>query len=345
MYNVIIIGGGAVGLYLAEKFAEKNNRVLVLEKRREVGKKPCSGLVSTKIFDFIDEKNRGFVENVFSRARIWLERICFDFHGRAVLLNRHKLDKYLLKKAGESGVIIKTGREVIKIEEGERCVDLFLKSGEKFQGKIIAGCDGATSKVAQDLNLPRQEVFFLGIIGYQLEKPQGNLKNNFPELFFSKRFPGFFAWRIPRLKNIEWGIALLPKDKPREKLRFFLEERGVKIERIESALIPLSPRKKIVTKRCFLCGDAAGQIKPATGGGLIYGLWAAKIASEVIDPDNPLPFLYEREWRESFQKEIFLGSLLRKSYSLPTFLKKIGLSWLQNKENLDQDRPSTMFFC
>jgi len=343
MYDVVVVGGGAVGLYLARKFAEKNSSVLLLEKKEKIGQKPCSGLVSSKIFEFINKGEDDFIENEFLKARIWLEGNFFDFNGKALLLNREKLDKYFFEKAKKAGVDIRLKKEVRKIEEKEAWVEILLESGEKIQGKIIAGCDGAVSTVAQNLNLPKQEKLLLGLIGYQFKNCQEDFKNNFPELFFSKNFPGFFAWRIPRTRNIEWGTALPPQQKPGEKLRKFLKEKKIEIEKIESALIPIFPRKRIVTKRCFLCGDAAGQIKPATGGGLIYGLLAAKMASIFIDPAKPQTFLYEKQWTKNLQRDIFWGGLLRKSYHLPTFLKKIGLLWLKNKKNLDQDRPSTMF--
>lgn len=343
MYDVIVVGGGAIGLYLAREFAEKHNSVLLLEKRVKIGQKPCSGLVSSKIFEFVDKEECDFIDNEFSRARIWLEESFFDFDGKAFLLNRERFDKYLFEKAKIAGVNVQTERGVASIEEKEAYVEILSESGEKIRAQIIAGCDGAVSTVAQNLNFPKQEELLLGVVGHQFRNYQKNSKNNFPELFFSKSFSGFFAWRIPRSRSIEWGTALFPQQKPVKKLKIFLEARKIEIEKIESALIPISPRKRMVTKRCFLCGDAAGQIKPATGGGLIYGLSAAKIASTVIDPANPQTFLYEKQWREIFQREVFWGNLLKKSYRLPTFLKKIGLSWLKSKKSLDQDRPSTIF--
>lgn len=345
MYNVIVVGGGAIGLYLARRFSERGYSVLLLEKQREIGKKPCSGLVSSEVFKFIKKEECNFIENEFLKARLWIEEKSFDFNGRAFLLNRESLDKYLSKKAEKAGVEIRLTTEVTKIREKKNYVEILLGAGKIIKGEILVGCDGATSKVAINLNLPKQKDFLLGIICYQPEvrRRKQKLINNFPELFFSNFFQGFFAWRIPRKKYIEWGLALPPKSKPAEKLKEFLERKKVNVEKIESALIPVFPREKTVTERCFLCGDAAGQIKPATGGGLIYGLISAEIASKVINPKNPKTFLYENQWRKRLQKEILLGSFLKKCYYFPNFLKKIGLLWLKNKKSLHQDSPSTIF--
>jgi len=345
MYNVVVVGGGAIGLYLSRRFAERGHSVLLLERQQKVGKKPCSGLVSSEIFKFIKKEECNFIENEFLKARLWIEEKFFDFNGRAFLLDRESLDKHLFKEAEKAGVKIRLTTEVTKIREKKSCVEILLGAGETIKGEILAGCDGATSKVAANLALPGQENFLLGIVCYQSEIKRRKQKvvSNFPELFFSKNFQGFFAWRIPRKKHIEWGIALDPKKKPVKKLREFLGRKKVNIEKIESALIPVSPRKKTVTERCFLCGDAAGQVKPSTGGGLIYGLVSAEIASKVINPKSPNTLLYESQWRKKLRKEIFLGDLIKKCYYLPNFLKKIGLLWLKNKKTLHQDRISTIF--
>jgi len=117
MYDVVVVGGGAVGLYLARKFAEKNSSVLLLEKKEKIGQKPCSGLVSSKIFEFINKGEDDFIENEFLKARIWLEGNFFDFNGKALLLNREKLDKYFFEKAKKAGVDIRLKKEVRKIEK------------------------------------------------------------------------------------------------------------------------------------------------------------------------------------------------------------------------------------
>jgi len=82
-----------------------------------------------------------------------------------------------------------------------------------------------------------------------------------------------FIWKIPRGREVEYGII----DKP-ERAKFlleeFLKENNLKLERIKSALISqgliIPPDSKVT-----LCGDAAGLTKPWSGGGVVWGLLAA----------------------------------------------------------------------
>ncbi|MFH0987422.1 MAG: geranylgeranyl reductase family protein [Patescibacteria group bacterium] len=342
MYDVIVVGGETIGLFLANKFAEKGYSVLLVERKKETGDKVCSGLVSSSFLNLIEDDG-GWVEKEFSGARIWIEEEFFDFKGKALLLNRKALNGCLKKNALKKGVDFILGKDLTRAREERSFVEITLRNGEGARGKILAGCDGANSIVAREVGLPAQGKFLLGVICYEEKRDEEGQKNDAPELLFKKDFAGFFAWRIPRKDSIEWGTALPPSLFPGRKLRAFLDKMGIKVKKMSGALIPVSPRKKTVTKRCFLCGDSAGQIKPATGGGLIYGLLSAKIASELIRPESPNTLLYEKSWRRKLEREIALGLFLKSCYRLPNFAKKIGISWLQRKNNLDQDNPSTIF--
>ena len=372
MYDLIVVGGGAVGLYLAAEFQKKGNSVLVLERKKEIGEKVCSGLVSRNILKLLNLnqnqiKNIDFFEKRFLQTRIWIEKSSFNFDGEAYLFNRQKFDEYLFLKAKELGVEIKLGNEVKEIKERGGFVEAETEEGI-FKGKILAGCDGAASTVARKSGLPEQKKVLLGVVAYLRQEASGLKcnKDNFPELFFSKKFPGFFLWRLPHKNCIECGIALEPKYKPKEVLEKWLETNRQQATPKESdysdptgqagsrrlreddlhfqcALIPFFPLKKTAAKRIFLCGDAAGQIKSYTGGGLVYGFICAKIAAEIINPQNPDLSLYEKKWRRELMKEIRLGNLIRKCYRLPNFVKKAGLSFLTKLKEIDQDKPSTIF--
>jgi len=342
IFDLIVVGGGPIGLFLASLFKKRGFEVLVLEKRKDLETtKPCSSLVSKNFFEFLP-KDSSFFEKEFSKARIWISNSFFDFNGKAYLLNRQKLERFLLESAKRIGVLVRFSSEVQKVKEGEEFVEVFLTK-ERFKAKIVAGCDGALSKVGKEIGFSHKTLLF-GVVAYLKEDSRGD----FPELFFQKKFPKFFAWRIPRKNKTEWGVALEPKYFPKEKLKSWLSNNLVDVKKTEffGAPIPASPLKKFVSKRIFLCGDSAGHIKAYTGGGLVYGMIAAKLASETINPDFPNLCLFEKEFKRKMKAEFFWGKLIKASYSLPDFIKKTALcllSRLNKRKPFDQDRPTSIF--
>ncbi|HQM38263.1 MAG TPA: hypothetical protein PLN64_05145, partial [Candidatus Bipolaricaulis anaerobius] len=82
---------------------------------------------------------------------------------------------------------------------------------------------------------------------------------------------------------------------------------GERVVRREGGLIPLGPAPCTAGPRVLLVGDAAGQVKPLSGGGLLFGAIAARIAGEVAAerPDHLAE--YEARWRALLGDEIAFG--------------------------------------
>jgi len=184
VYDLIVVGGSAVGLYLAREFFKKGNSVLILERKKSVGGKVCSGLLSQHIFSLllkspeeILKENDDLIENQFEKARLWVGDRYFDFPGKAWLFNRQKLDEYLFQEAIRAGAEIKLEKEVVKVREEEKFVFVKTKDGAEFQGKIVAGCDGVLSTVAKEVGLPKQKNLLLGVIAYNQKSKIKNQKS------------------------------------------------------------------------------------------------------------------------------------------------------------------------
>ncbi len=83
-------------------------------------------------------------------------------------------------------------------------------------------------------------------------------------------------------------------------------------------ILPLAPVPKTFTDRVVAVGDAAGLVKPTTGGGIYYGLVSGALAAEVLDGalrDDQLTesrlMQYERAWRARLGAEIRTGLAFR----------------------------------
>jgi flavin-dependent dehydrogenase len=84
-------------------------------------------------------------------------------------------------------------------------------------------------------------------------------------------------------------------------------------------ILPLAPVRRTYADRVLAVGDAAGLVKPTTGGGIYYGLISGALAAEVLGPALERDRLdaaelsgYERAWTRRLGREIRVGLLFRR---------------------------------
>ena len=94
--------------------------------------------------------------------------------------------------------------------------------------------------------------------------------------------PGFFAWLVPTRPGYALAGLLVRKNAPERFAQFIStrESDGKITELVDRPIcwgIPLRPLRKTYADRVLVVGDAAGQVKPTTGGGIYYSLLASGI--------------------------------------------------------------------
>ncbi|MFP4117055.1 MAG: geranylgeranyl reductase family protein [Candidatus Aenigmatarchaeota archaeon] len=341
MYDLIVSGAGPVGSHLARQFTKKGQDVLLLEKG-EVGK-PLKGTghVSTDIFDHVP-KDESFIEKEIYGAEVHDRFGSYSF-GRdrltSYVIDRVEFDKYMVDLAKEEGVEFKN--EKFDGYEAERGKVIVETNEGKYESRLLAGCDGPQSDVRTASEMDGPKMFLHGIFTEQIEVEP--IEQDYVELFLDAS-DDFFGWKVPREESFEYGLALEQGRDTREALERFSEKEGFNIRKVYAGMIPILPPEEIHKGRAFLCGDAAGHTKPFSGGGLIYGLTAAKIVAETIDPERPTTLEnYEDEWRDELMGEINLGDKIRKFYKRPSWFREPML-WLGEKmsQGAHMDRPSSL---
>jgi digeranylgeranylglycerophospholipid reductase len=82
------------------------------------------------------------------------------------------------------------------------------------------------------------------------------------------------------------------------------------------------PLRQSHAERVLVIGEAAGQVNATTGGGIYYGLLAARLAADTISQAfatgcfaAPTLQGYERAWRPLLADELALGLSFRRLYS------------------------------
>lgn len=305
MHDVIVVGGGPVGLYAAGLCSKMGYETLVIEEDGEIGKPlRCSGLISSNIEKFFpDIKNWGVIENAVDSAVLHSRRssLVLKKPRAAYVINRSLFDKKIAKLAGCK---IMLNRRVTGIKIKSDCAEISTNRGV-VNGRMVLVCDGPNSLLAGRRNSVK------GLIAItNNENRAGNV-----DLYFDKKLlrDGFF-WRIPRGKTTEygvWGSDVKFSDID----RFF----GIKKYEKFAGMIPIGPAKKTYGERALLIGSSAGQVKPWSGGGVIYGLTCAEIAARTVEKafrldDFSASILseYEREWKKALAKQIKIGIVFRK---------------------------------
>lgn len=305
-YDAVVAGAGISGLLAAIQAARSGANVLIIEEK-EVGWKPCGGLTTINSLKRLGIPPLSeFVIRRITDGKVHVRDKTFDFSLRPfnlIVVDRRSLDLYLAKRAISNGAELAIGERLLSIEGG----GTVLKTDKRrIETKYFIDARG--SRIYGSEKLP----------AYQFTVTS---KTSYDEVHVwvdRKRFPEFFAWYIPtRLNEGKLGGAgagVL------NSVKELCEEEGFTCLRVEYASIVLGgPMRTLVRGRTLIVGDAAGQAKPTTGGGIytggMGGILAGKWVSEaLIKRDPSLVKKYEREWRSEIGHELVMQRILRKVF-------------------------------
>ncbi len=361
-YDVVVVGAGPAGAIASKYAAKKGANTLLIEEHASIGSPvQCTGLVSTAALSECEVREGSFVLAKMKGAFVYAPN-CEELTIRgkdvkAYVIDRKMFDRYLVERALDSGVSLLLKTRFIGMNRGKISVISSGKSKEIYGGVII-GADGIQSSVGRAAGLPRCEKFLSGI---QFEAPYTPKNPGFVELFTGKDVaPGFFAWVVPFNGLARIGLAKNSNDFPAQHYLEKLLKHPVvasryKGSRTEHVLggIPLGPPDKTIKDNVMLVGDAAGQVKPTSGGGVYMGAVCAKIAGEVAakaSRNEARLEEYEKRWRDSVGRELAIGMRIHKSIgklsdeNLNEFITFLNQPEIREciTEHSDMDHPSIL---
>lgn len=319
IYDIIIVGAGPVGCKVGELTAENGFNVLILEEHPEIGTPvQCAGLVSHRIFK-LSKVSRGVVVNKVMKSRFYCSNNYMELKSKksVYVIDREKFDKEMVKKAKSADAVIKTSTRFLGYKR-EKFLRVKTDKGN-FRTKLLVGADGPNPTVARTARIK--------LPGNRLTGVQTMIKSHYNpntvELWFDSDIsPEFFGWVIP--ENKSWARVGLATNKNVVKCldNFFLKRfnRKIKCKKILAGTIRYGLIDNSVSNRILLVGDAASQVKPFSGGGLIYGLIGAEVAAKAciksLEEENyKKEFLeenYEDVWKEKLAWPIKKGLFISK---------------------------------
>lgn len=329
-YDVVVVGAGPVGATAARYAALNGASVLLIEEHASVGSPVgCTGLLSTRaILECDVEPTNDFVLNSVRGAHVYSpDGNCLPIDGgktKAYVVSRKMFDRKLVKMAVDAGVDVSIKTRAVGLDRSKRLQKLsVLQDGvsKTITSNVIIGADGVRSNIAQMSGLGRVQKVLSGI---QIEASYSSNDTDFVELFMGSQAPGFFAWAVPVSDKISRiGLAVPPSNESHavQYLNGLLNSnQGVSARYGGGALdivyggIPLGPLEKTAADGVLIVGDAAGQVKPTSGGGVYTGVACAKIAGEVaalatIEEDASVNRLneYDKRWRAKLGRELGIG--------------------------------------
>jgi len=303
-FDVVIAGGSVAGLICAREIASNNHSVLVIEEDYEIGTpEHCGGLVSTagleelgivpfrKTFDHLIESAEIYAPNGNS----------FSVNSkkqRVAEISRRELDKQIAHQAQKNGAIIKVRTSF------QELTDKGVRTSEgEIECQIFVDARGVSSLIHKDRT---------GILSSaQYEIYADWIKKGIVQVFFDQeKYPGFFAWVIPsdqgkgKIGVAGKGINVV------EAIEKFLDTMGnySTIRKIYAPIWIKGPIDKFIDGKIAIIGDAAGQAKPTTAGGIyssgMGGLYAGQAISKFLETKDKSDLEeYQKRWTEKFGKE------------------------------------------
>jgi digeranylgeranylglycerophospholipid reductase len=339
--DVLVVGAGPAGSMTAKWAAKHGAKVLMIEKRQEIGSPVrCGEGMSKEWLTEVGIKPGKWINVEVEGARIFSpsEKV-FEINEKhagnevGYVVERDGFDKALAIDAANAGVdvVLKTAATGV-LKEGGKIVGVKAKQfGESFEirAPITVGADGFESQIGRWAGLPTNLALkdMDTCLQYRMTNVDSDLR--YCDFYLGKVAPGGYVWIFPKdegLANVGIGVQV-SQIKTMAEARSYLDRwiekhpgyaKGKKIDMVGGGVSISPPLKQTVTDGFMLVGDAARMIDPLTGGGIANGCIAGKICGEVAakavethDPSSAFLQAYEKGWRARLEEKLYRNWLAK----------------------------------
>jgi geranylgeranyl reductase family protein len=325
--DVAIVGGGPAGLTTARILASSGHDVVVFEEHGEVGVPVhCTGVLGMDAFSEFPLPSHAILGTADTATFVAADGSSVSVDSdrvQAAVVDRAAFDTALADAGLAAGADVRRGARVLAIEIDDAGVTIGLESGERVRARSAVLACGANYRLNRQLGLGVPRTF---VQSAQLERPLDGPTG--VEVHLGRTVaPGGFAWAVAfqRDGRPHARIGLMCQSRALAHFRGFAARLRDRFRASSGAwpdprlkILPLGPVSRTYASRLLAVGDAAGLVKPTTGGGIYYSLVSGRIAAETLDDSLRADDLraarlrkYELQWRERLGAEIRIGLAFR----------------------------------
>ncbi|MBI3318387.1 MAG: NAD(P)/FAD-dependent oxidoreductase [Candidatus Omnitrophica bacterium] len=328
LYDVVVIGAGPAGNICGYLTAKAGLSTLILEEHERAGLfANCTGIIGVEAFRRLNLPPEPIVSSLQAITFYAPNGRSFRYDPGAPLahvVSRLTFDQALVDLAQSEGAEFRFGVHARVITVEADGVELREKEEEaepiRARLAVIAAGFGSNLPLQVGLQGPKSIVY-----GAQAEVEMEGLRD--VEIYLGRKLaPEAFAWVVP----LSPGTARVGLIASRQAPNHFKElidhppiARRLRTPRPKMLLspVPMEPMERSVTDRVLVVGEAAGQVKTTTQGGIYYGMLCASLAAETIEEavkGNDFSarrlLRYEQAWKRAIGEELKMGLSLRKFF-------------------------------
>ncbi len=355
--DVLVVGAGPAGSMAAKWAAKSGAKVLLIEKRQEIGSpvRCGEGISKSWLPEVGITPSSKWINVEVEGARIYApNEKCLEINEKnagnevGYVVERDGFDKALAIDAANAGtdVLLKTAATAIRRENGRIVGVKAKRSGEAFDidATVTIGADGFESQIGRWAGLPTNLALrdMDSCLQYRMTNVDCDVR--YCDFYLGKVAPGGYVWVFPKaegLANVGIGVQL-SKIKGMAEARQYLDDwiskhpaysKGKRIDIVGGGVSISAPMKTTSTDGFLLVGDAARMIDPLTGGGIANGCIAGKICGEYAaravalgTPTKEFFQGYEKDWRARLEEKLYRNWLAKEklcSLSDETFNKVV----------------------
>jgi len=297
--DVLIVGGGPAGLVAAREAAAANPSldVLLIERDRAFGApvRCGEGVGAAGVSEFLDPAGADWISRRITRV-IFIApdgtEVRLAEGDVGYVLDRTRFEPSLAADAGRAGAELWLGTEATGMRRvGDHWVVAARGRAGDFtiSARIVIGADGVESLVGRwaglDTRVPSRDMESCAqyvVQGIDFDPDAIYLH------FGDQVAPGGYAWIFPKgigVANVGLGIVALKGGgrSAREWLDRYIDAyfpTGTKTSFTVGGVIVHTTVKRTVADGVLLCGDAAHMVNPLSGGGIVTGMKAARLAAQ-----------------------------------------------------------------